>query len=77
MNLKVGDVVRKPNGIFIVTDISSESGIDYEDFKDFINKNYAIEFDGEHRTLHEISQMLSEEYLKKGDRTIIELNASE
>lgn len=72
MNLKIGDVVRKPNGLFIVTDISKE-GIKFEDFKNFINKNYFIEFNGDRLSLNEINGILCEEYLTLGKKTVIEL----
>lgn len=73
MDLKVGDVVKKPNGLFIVTDTTSNGKLEFENFKDFINKNYAIEFEGDHHTLHEINQMLSQRYFKESNKTIIEM----
>lgn len=74
MKLKVGDVVNKQDGIFIVTDISSDNKVEFEDFKEFISKNYAIEFEGEHRTLNDITIMIGEKYLADSDRTIIDLD---
>jgi len=74
MKLKVGDVVRKPTGLFVVTDISKEKGVKFEDFKNYINNNYYIEFNGDRLSLNEINEILCEEYLTLGKKTVIEID---
>lgn len=66
--MMAGNVVKKDNQIQVITRVINDQTIlDMEPIEEYISKNIMIKYNGEFRTIKEIIQMETDNYLEKRD----------
>ncbi len=66
--MMAGNVVKKDNQIQVITRVINDQTIlNMEPIEEYISKNIMIKYNGEFRTIKEIIQMETDNYLEKRD----------
>ncbi|WP_303984260.1 hypothetical protein [Niallia circulans] len=66
--MMAGNVVKKDNQIQVITRVINDKTIlNMEPIEEYISKNIMIKYNGEFRTIKEIIQMETDNYLEKRD----------
>lgn len=72
MTVKVGNVIKNKNGLFVITQVENGTVLDTESIEDYIINNAFVVEDGERKTIQEVIQRRSDMYLKSGIQIITE-----
>lgn len=72
MTVKVGNVIKNKNGLFVITQVENGTVLDTESIEDYIINNAFVVEDGERKTIQEMIQRRSDMYLKSGIQIITE-----
>jgi len=70
MTIKVGNVIKNKNGLYVISEVLNGEVLDTEKLDDFIIKNALVQEDGEWKTIEEVIKRRSDMYLKSGIEVI-------
>lgn len=72
MTVKVGNVIKNKQGLFVITQVENGTVLDTESIEEYIINNAFVVEDGERKTIQEVIQRRSDMYLKSGIQIITE-----